>query len=55
MTHLRQMVEANAVAPADQRLRYVDMWTVLRTEGYAGGYTSVRKNALKAAARLAGK
>lgn len=55
MAHLRQMVEANAIAPADQRLRYVDMWTALRNEGYAGGYTGVRKNALKVAAHLAGE
>ncbi len=44
---LREMVEANSQVPTDQRLRYVDMDAALRSTGYTGSYTSVRKHALK--------
>ena len=44
---LRKMVEANRQLPADQRLRYVDMYAALQSRGYVGSYTSVRKHALK--------
>ena len=44
---LRKMVEANGQLPEDERLRYVDMYAALQSNGYAGSYTSVRKHALK--------
>lgn len=44
---LRNMVEANGQLPEDERLRYVDMYAALQSNGYAGSYTSVRKHALK--------
>jgi len=46
---LREMVETNSRLPADERLRFVDMYAGLRSSGYAGSYTSVRKHALKLA------
>ena len=39
---LTELIEANADLPAKQRYTVVRMWGVLRGEGFAGGYTTVK-------------
>jgi len=42
LRRLKELVEGNADLPRKQRYTVKRMWQVLRVEGFAGGYTTVK-------------